>query len=81
MPVADLSRPIRPGMPAYPGAPDVRFDRLADYDPDGYRERVVEFVSHTGTHLDAPAHMAPRGEVAGRVFPSATSSAPRASST
>ena len=59
MPVLDLSRPIRPGMPAYPGAPDVRFDPVADYDPDGYREREFACVSHTGTHLDAPAHMVP----------------------
>ena len=59
MPHVDLSRPIRPGMPAYPGAPDVRFDRVADYPADGYRERELTFVSHTGTHLDAPAHMVP----------------------
>ena len=59
MPFVDLSRPIRPGMPAYPGAPDVRFSPVADYDPDGYRERELACVSHTGTHLDAPAHMVP----------------------
>lgn len=57
MPVLDLSRPIRPGMPAYPGTPDVRFTPFADYGPDGYRKREFACVSHTGTHLDAPAHM------------------------
>ena len=62
MPTLCLSRPIRPGMPAYPGTPDVRFTPVADYDPDGYRERELACVSHTGTHLDAPAHMIPGGK-------------------
>ena len=61
MPTADLTRPVRPGMPAYPGTPDVRFRRIADYEPDGYRERELTLVSHTGTHVDAPAHMIPGG--------------------
>ena len=59
MPVVDLSHPIRPGMPAYPGAPGLSFTPIADYQSDGYREREVRFVSHTGAHLDAPAHMIP----------------------
>lgn len=61
MPVVDLSRPIRPGMPAYPGTPDVRFRQIAAYDADGYLERELTCVSHTGTHVDAPAHMLPDG--------------------
>ena len=62
MPVADLSHPIRPGMPAYPGTDPPAFREIADYEPDGYRERELTFVSHTGTHLDAPAHMVPGGK-------------------
>ena len=59
MPVVDLSHPIRPGMPAYPGDAPPTFTPAADYASDGYREREVTMLSHTGTHLDAPAHMLP----------------------
>ena len=62
MPTADLTRPIRPGMPAYPGTDPPTFTPIADYDPEGYRERSVKMVSHTGTHLDAPAHMVEGGK-------------------
>ena len=59
MPVLDLTHPIRPGMPAYPGDPAPTFGDFAEFDPDGYRVREVTMISHTGTHLDAPAHMVP----------------------
>ena len=68
MPHLDLSHPIRPGMPAYPGTGPPEFEPIADYDPDGYRERRITMVSHTGTHLDAPAHMIPGGKTLDR-FP------------
>lgn len=28
---------------------------------DGFRETLLEMYSHTGTHMDAPAHMLPKG--------------------
>ncbi|QDT14449.1 cyclase family protein [Alienimonas californiensis] len=59
MPFVDLSHPIRPGMPAYPGDDPPAFKEAAEYQADGYREREVTLLSHTGTHLDAPAHMLP----------------------
>ena len=77
MPHVDLSRPIRPGMPAYPGTDPPRFREVAGYDADGYREREVSMVSHTGTHLDAPAHMVPGGKTLD-AFPAAHFDGPAA---
>jgi len=54
--LVDLSHPIRPGMPVYPGDPETRFHRHADYDPDGCLVHSVALGTHAGTHLDAPAH-------------------------
>ncbi|NNJ27895.1 cyclase family protein [Alienimonas chondri] len=59
MPFVDLSHPIRPGMPAYPGDGPTTFTPVADYANDGYRERTVTMPSHTGTHIDPPGHMIP----------------------
>ena len=61
MPILDLTHPIRPGMPAYPGDASPIFAPAATLEADGYRERHVTLLSHTGTHLDAPAHMRPDG--------------------
>ena len=61
MTLVDLTHPIRPEMPAYPGDPPPRCGDFAKFDPDGYRVREVTMISHTGTHLDAPAHMVPGG--------------------
>lgn len=63
MPVVDLTHPIRPGMPAYPGDAPPIFAPAASLEKDGYRERHITMLSHTGTHLDAPAHMRAEGRV------------------
>ena len=57
----DLTHPVAPGMPAYPGTDPPTFTPVAAVADDGYAERTVTMVSHTGTHLDAPAHMIPGG--------------------
>ncbi len=53
----DLSHPIADGMPVYPGDPPVGVDQLATIEADGYRQTAIGIDSHTGTHIDAPAHM------------------------
>jgi len=53
----DLSHPIESGMCVYPDTPPVRVEPTATVDPDGFRTTAIEIDSHTGTHLDAPAHM------------------------
>lgn len=63
--VIDLTRPIEPGMPTYPGDPEVRIEPHATHESDGYRVSRIELGSHTGTHVDAPAHTEPDGATLG----------------
>lgn len=59
--VVDLSLPIAPGAPHYPGDPEPAFaahDRIAT---SGYAVTRLVLGSHQGTHMDAPAHYLPRG--------------------
>jgi kynurenine formamidase len=48
-------------MPTYPGDPAVSLSPHATHESDGYRVTACEFGSHTGTHVDAPAHVDPAG--------------------
>ena len=59
MKVVDLSHSIEPGMPVYPGTEGPRFERANTIERDGFAERLVTMYSHTGTHMDAPAHIFP----------------------
>lgn len=57
MHVIDLSHPFTSDMPVYPGSRppvSVPVSRLAE---NGYLEHRITFYSHTGTHVDAPAHL------------------------
>ena len=61
MPVIfDLSQPIEPGMPVYPGDPVPAVEPAA---PEGgpWRVSSLRLGTHTGTHLDAPSHFVQRG--------------------
>ncbi|WP_275264650.1 cyclase family protein [Halobellus captivus] len=57
----DLTRPIESGMPVYPGDPPVIVEPHATHGDDGYRVSRLGLGSHTGTHVDAPAHVDPAG--------------------
>ena len=53
----DVSVPLRPGMPVYPGNPDfenVPVHRIADGHSSNHSRLVLG--THTGTHVDAPLH-------------------------
>jgi arylformamidase len=69
MRIADLTRLMTPEMPVFPGDQPPRFRRTADYHPDGYRETELSFLTHTGTHADAPAHVIPGGRTIDRMPP------------
>ena len=62
MRVLDLSHPIVKGMPVYPGTPAVEVEPLAMMEANGFRETLLTLSSHTGTHVDAPAHMIVMGK-------------------
>jgi arylformamidase len=66
--VIDVSVPIRPDMPVYPGDPAPVLEplgRLEDGD-DANASRLV-LGSHTGTHVDAPWHVLADGARLGDV--------------
>lgn len=52
----DLSHPIRSGMMVYPGDPGVTIGPALRVEDDGVAVLRLEMGSHTGTHVDAPAH-------------------------
>ena len=61
MRIIDLSHEIYTDMPVYPGdRPPVVTDE-AVMERDKYNEKRLSLSSHTGTHIDAPAHMIPDG--------------------
>ena len=64
-----LTRAVESGMPTYPGDPEVRIEPHATHESDGYRVSRVALGSHTGTHVDAPAHTEPDGATLGAFDP------------
>ena len=59
MKVIDLTHAIKEGMPVYPGTQAPSLIPAADYENDGFRETLLKMTTHTGTHMDAPAHLFP----------------------
>jgi arylformamidase len=57
MQMIDITVPIRTGMVVYEGDPPVRVERVASI-AEGALANVsrLELGTHTGTHVDAPAH-------------------------
>ena len=61
MGVIDLTQPLTPAMPHWPGDPFTRIDVAADYSPNGYCLHRVCVGEHSGTHFGAPRHFLARG--------------------
>ena len=59
--LVDCSQPVATGTLGYPDDPRVALDAYADFESDGYRVTHLSMGSHTGTHVDAPAHTEPDG--------------------
>lgn len=57
MKVIDLTHTICEHMPVYPGTEPPRLTAANTYETDGFKETLVQFYSHTGTHMDPPAHL------------------------
>jgi len=62
MKFVDLSHPISNKMSTYPSDPDVSIIRRKEIDTDGSMLHSIKMVTHTGSHLDVPAHVIPRGK-------------------
>ena len=59
MKIIDLTHVISPDMPVYPGTEGPKFDPANTYEKDGFKETRLSMYSHTGTHMDPPAHLFP----------------------
>lgn len=57
MRVIDLTHTIKENMPVYPGTGTPKLEPANTYEENGFRETLVSFYSHTGTHMDPPAHL------------------------
>ena len=68
MKVIDLTHTIDPSMPVYPGTEPPVFQPANTYEKDGFKETKITMYTHTGTHMDPPAHLY-RGRTALDAFP------------
>lgn len=57
MKIYDLTHTISCDMPVYPGTEQPSLKDACSYERDGFRETLITMFSHTGTHIDAPAHL------------------------
>jgi arylformamidase len=53
----DVTLSLQPGLPVWPGDPEVEMERVSDIrQGDVCNVSAYRFGSHTGTHLDPPLH-------------------------
>jgi kynurenine formamidase len=57
MKIIDLTHPITETMPMYPGTDAPKLHVAYGYKEFGFMETLISLYSHTGTHIDAPAHL------------------------
>ena len=57
MKVIDLTHTINENMPVYPGTEQPRLTVANTYEKDLFQETLFRMYSHTGTHIDPPAHI------------------------
>lgn len=57
----DISMPLSPDTPVYPGDPRVVIERLSEASGDTFALSRLTLGSHAGTHVDPPAHGIPGG--------------------
>jgi arylformamidase len=55
--LVDLSHDLTEGMPVYPGIEMPVFRKAYTIEENGFAEMKVDFYTHTGTHIDSPAHI------------------------
>lgn len=57
MKIIDLTHIISSNMPVYPGTDEPKLELANTYEKNGFKETLLTMFSHTGTHMDAPAHL------------------------
>ena len=74
--VLDLTHTLSPTFPIFPSPVNfpIKVTNTTTVAKDGYYANQWELVEHHGTHLDAPAHFAPKGLTADRLKASSLTS-------
>lgn len=62
MTIVDLTHIIYSGMPTYPSDPEVNFITKKTINKNNSLLHSIEIGTHTGTHLDTPAHIIQNGK-------------------
>jgi kynurenine formamidase/cytochrome c5 len=58
--IIDLTHKINQSVPTFGGERDaMQYEKLADFDKEGYRAGAFRLPEHFGTHVDAPGHFIP----------------------
>ncbi len=57
MRIIDLSWPVAPGMPMFPGDPPVTLAPMGELKTHGHVSHLAGLPTHSGTHMDAPMHV------------------------
>ena len=57
MKIIDLTHTISEEMPVYPGTEKPKLEVANTYEKDFFKETLMTMYSHTGTHMDPPAHI------------------------
>jgi len=55
--LVDLSWPLRPGMPLFPGDPPLELMAMGRLETHGFLSHQTRLPGHCGTHVDAPCHV------------------------
>ena len=67
--IVDLSHPLAPGMPGYPGDPEVAATPVATIAAHGFAVTALRLGTHSGTHVDAPSHAVEGGAAIDAIDP------------
>jgi arylformamidase len=59
--VYDVTVPLVPGLPVYPGDPPFEIEPVQRLGSAPFSLSRMSLATHTGTHVDAPAHFLPGG--------------------
>lgn len=62
MKIIDISWPISQNMTAYKNRKIINIESTKTFEKDSARETVMRIGSHSGTHVDAPAHFLQEGK-------------------
>jgi kynurenine formamidase len=57
MKIIDLTHPLVPPVPTYPGDPPFILEQIKNIKQDGYTAYLLSTALHAGTHIDAPMHL------------------------